>query len=150
VVCLVPAWINDGEKPVVSYKWPCWYPDHTNVFVLFQPCNCWGLYWEIVDGPTTFHVVTAGDADGWCKKWLVWLVSCAPITPNFPSDLQPWALLGIMFRNRCWPTIFHTITAGDAKRWCQKWPVWLASHALTTPTFPSASSHAIVGDCVEK
>jgi hypothetical protein len=33
-------------------------------------------------------------------------------------------LLGIMFRNRCWPTTFHTITAGDADGWCLNWLVW--------------------------
>ena len=27
-------------------------------------------------------------------------------------------LLGIMLRNRCWPTTFHTITAEDADGWC--------------------------------
>ena len=27
-------------------------------------------------------------------------------------------LLGIMLRNRCWPTTFHTITAGDGDGWC--------------------------------
>jgi hypothetical protein len=32
-------------------------------------------------------------------------------------------LLGIMFKNRCWPITFHTFSAGDADRWCQKRPV---------------------------
>ena len=32
-------------------------------------------------------------------------------------------LLGIMLRNRCWPTTFHTITVGDADGWCQNWMV---------------------------
>ena len=32
-------------------------------------------------------------------------------------------LLGTMLRNRCWPTTFHIITAGDADGWCQYWPV---------------------------
>ena len=35
-------------------------------------------------------------------------------------------LLGIMFRNRCWPTTFRIITAEDVDGWCQKWPVWPA------------------------
>ena len=35
-------------------------------------------------------------------------------------------LLGSMLRNRHWPTTFHTITARDASRWCQKRPVWSA------------------------
>jgi hypothetical protein len=29
-----------------------------------------------------------------------------------------------MLKNRCWPIIFHTTTAGDANGWCQNWPVW--------------------------
>ena len=33
-------------------------------------------------------------------------------------------VLGIMLRNRCWPTTFLTITAGDADGWCRNWPVW--------------------------
>ena len=32
-------------------------------------------------------------------------------------------LLGIMFRNRCWPITFQTITAGDADGWCLDSPV---------------------------
>jgi hypothetical protein len=27
-------------------------------------------------------------------------------------------LLGIMFRNNCWPTTFDTITTRDADKWC--------------------------------
>ena len=27
-------------------------------------------------------------------------------------------LMGIMLRNRCWPTTLHTITAEDADGWC--------------------------------
>ena len=49
-------------------------------------------------------------------------------------------LLGIIMRNRCWPTTFHTITAGDADGWCQKQPVWLASQALISPNFMSGFS----------
>ena len=33
-------------------------------------------------------------------------------------------LLGIMLKNRCWPTTFHTITTEDADGWCQNWLVW--------------------------
>ena len=31
--------------------------------------------------------------------------------------------LGIMLRNRCQPTTFHTITTEDADRWCLNWPL---------------------------
>ena len=41
-------------------------------------------------------------------------------------------LLGIMLRNRGWPTTFHTITAGDANEWCMRWVVWSAPHPLAT------------------
>ena len=35
-------------------------------------------------------------------------------------------LMGIMMsRNRYWVTTLHTLAAGDAGGWCQKWPVWL-------------------------
>ena len=27
---------------------------------------------KITCWPTTFHIITAGDADGWCQTWLVW------------------------------------------------------------------------------
>ena len=42
-------------------------------------------------------------------------------------------LLGIMFRNRCWPTTFHTITTGDADGWCLNRPVWSTTHASHNP-----------------
>ena len=32
-------------------------------------------------------------------------------------------LLGIVLRDRCWLTAFHTITAGDGDGWCQEWLV---------------------------
>ena len=37
-----------------------------------------------------------------------------------------WAMKvpGTMLRNRCWPIIFHTITTGDANKWCLNQPVW--------------------------
>ena len=39
-------------------------------------------------------------------------------------------LLEIMFRNNCWPTTFHTITAGDAYEWCMEWVVWSTLRAM--------------------
>ena len=32
-------------------------------------------------------------------------------------------LLGIVLRNRCWPTTFHIITVGDVDGWCLNSPV---------------------------
>ena len=43
-----------------------------------------------------------------------------PLMPRSHQTFSPvptMKLLGIMFRNRCWPIIFHTMAAaGDAKR----------------------------------
>jgi hypothetical protein len=48
-------------------------------------------------------------------------------------------LLGIMFKNRCWPTIFYTISAGDADGWCLNWPGMInPSHLLHCSVFLSA------------
>ena len=58
-------------------------------------------------------------------------------TGRFNQHLMPWShqpfcpvptlkLLEILLRNKCWPTTFHTITAGDANAWCHNWPIWLA------------------------
>ena len=33
-------------------------------------------------------------------------------------------LIGVMFKNRCWPIIFHTIIAINVDGWCHKWLVW--------------------------
>ena len=43
--------------------------------------------------------------------------SCPDHTKTFRPVLAV-KLLGIMLRNRCWPIIFHTITAEDADGWC--------------------------------
>jgi hypothetical protein len=41
-------------------------------------------------------------------------------------------LLGIMFRNRCWPTTFDTITIGDADGRCRKRLVISPSFSLSS------------------
>ena len=49
-----------------------------------------------------------------------------PLMPRSHQTFRPVPtvqLLGIMFRNRCWLTIFHTITTRDADGRCQKRPV---------------------------
>ena len=51
------------------------------------------------------------------------------ISPFVPPSHQAFRpilalkLLGIVLRNRCWPTTFDIITVGGAEGWCQKWPV---------------------------
>lgn len=45
------------------------------------------------------------------------------------QNLRPVSVvnfLGIMLRNRWWPTTFHTILAWDADGWCPNWRVWSA------------------------
>ena len=37
-------------------------------------------------------------------------------------------IVGIMLRDRCWPTTFHTRTTGDAEGMVSEWPVWSAPH----------------------
>ena len=62
------------------------------------------------------------------RYWLRPRPKFDPIPP--PSKFMPLShntlrhrvgateLLGIMLRNRCWPTTFHTITSGDVDEWC--------------------------------
>jgi hypothetical protein len=45
-------------------------------------------------------------------------VSCPHRTKLSVRPVTTVKLLGIKFRNRRWPTTFHTITAGDADGWC--------------------------------
>ena len=50
----------------------------------------------------------------------------ASVTPNFPFGCTvAMKLLGIMLRNRWWPTTFLTITTGDADGWCRNCSVRL-------------------------
>jgi hypothetical protein len=45
------------------------------------------------------------------------------ITPNFPSKFNSAFVRDNVQKNRCWATIFHTIIAGDADKWCEKQPM---------------------------
>jgi hypothetical protein len=74
--------------------------------------------------------------------------SCPPHTQWNRINQQLWAfmprshqtfclvvavkLLGIMFQFRCWPTIFYTITAGDANGWCLNRSVWSTHSAMVS------------------
>ena len=108
-------------------------PDHTKLPVRFQPWNCWGLCLEIYVGQ---------------PLGIFMLRSHQNIHP-----VRVLKSLGIMLRNRCWPTAFHNIIAGNANRWRQKQLVWSTLEyllATITPKVPSGSSLEIVGDYVEK
>ena len=141
-----------GDADGWCQKWLVWSIPHTRPYQTFHPIlavkllgimlrnRCWA---------TIFHTITTGDAGGWCRKWLVWS------TPHTQSHqtlcLVPTVkLLGIMLKSRCEATTFHISTAGDANRWCQKWPVWSTPHTPITPNFPPGCSHEIVGDYAEK
>ena len=50
-------------------------------------------------------------------------------------------LLGIMLRNRWWPTTFLTIPAGDADKWCRNCPVWSAPQQQRTRTWFTSTAH---------
>jgi hypothetical protein len=52
---------------------------------------------------------------------LAWFMPRSHQTFRLVSTVK---LLGIMFRSRCWPTTFYTITAGDVNGWCLHWPLW--------------------------
>ena len=127
-------------------------PDHTKLPVRFQPWNCWGLCLEIYVGqplgifmlrlhqnihpvrvlkslgimlrnrcwPTAFHNIIAGNANRWRQKQLVWSTSSIFMLQSHQKfhPIPVLKLLGIMLRNRCRPTTFHTITAGNADGWC--------------------------------
>ena len=43
-------------------------PYHTKLSVQFRPWNCWGLCWYRCR-PIIFHVIAAGDVDGWCLNY---------------------------------------------------------------------------------
>ena len=43
-------------------------PYHTKLSVQFRLWNCWGLCWYRCR-PIIFHVITAGDVDGWCLNY---------------------------------------------------------------------------------
>ena len=108
--------------------------DHINLFVRFKPWNCWALCSRIDLGPTTLHTLTTRDADIWCQNCSVRSVSRAPITATFPSG-SSHEIVGVMFTNRCWPTIFHSFIAQDVDGWCHKCVVWSTPHAPITANF---------------
>ena len=55
-------------------------------------------------------------------------------------------LLGIMLRNRWWPTTFITITAGDADGWCRNCPVRSAPQWSSSLQISTAYGYLIIYD----
>ena len=53
-------------------------------------------------------------------------------------------LLGIMLRNRCWPTTFHIITVEDGNKGCLDSPVWSTPrHQTVAPWGEEFSEHNV-------
>ena len=85
--------------------------DHTKLPVRFEPCNRWGLCWEIC-------TVTNGDADGWCLNWPVWLAHRALITPNCPSGSSHVIVGDYVEKSTMLQT--ETVTDGANSGWCDQ------------------------------
>ena len=71
-------------------------------------------------------------------EWMAWMWSAHETTPSIHIASMTWLvsqshqtfhlvpavkLLGIMLRNRCRPTTFHTIATEDADGWSHTWLV---------------------------
>ena len=75
--------------------------------------------------PTTNHSNKTHD-------WILFV--CLAFTCSKPSlmprshqtfrPVPTMKLLGIMLRNRCWPTTFHIVIVANVDGWCHKWLVW--------------------------
>ena len=61
-------------------------PHHTLRLVL--AVKLFGIMLRIRGRFITFHIITSGDADGWCEKWPVWSAPHALIAPNVPSSFS--------------------------------------------------------------
>ena len=94
------VWIGRCDQPLV--------PQSHQTFRLFLVVELLKIMGRNICWPTTFHTITLGDAHRWCHKWLEWSAPHAPSTPKTCHPVPPMNLLGIMFRNRCRPTTFHT------------------------------------------
>ena len=111
--------------------------------------KCWGLCWEIDVHPPLFillqpKMLMDGAISGRCDQ---------PLMPRWHQIFRlvlTMKLLGIMLRNRWWPTTFQSNIVGDVVGWCHKWPVWSTPQAPITPNFLFGSNRGIVGDYVEK
>ena len=73
--------------------------------------RCWSTTFTLLQSNMPMDSVRTG----WCDQPLV------PQSHQTFRSVPTVELLGIMLRNRCWPTTAHTITAVNADRWCHKW-----------------------------
>ena len=64
--------------------------------------------------------------DGWMRRTKPTATPFCRIVPRSHQNFRRFAaikLLGIMLRNRCWPTTICIITAGDVDGWYWNWPM---------------------------
>jgi hypothetical protein len=94
------------KTPLIIFYWLCLFspflwtlmPNHTKLSIQFQLRSCQELCLEIDVGPPFFILLQ-------------------PLMPRSHQTFRPVPTSKfprIMFRIRCWPTIFHIITAEDA------------------------------------
>ena len=110
----IPAGDVDGR----CWDWPVWSTPHTKLSVRFRAWKCWGLRWGIDVGPPLSTLLQPG-----MSTYDVRTNRCVqPLMPRSHQTFRPVPaveMLGTMIRIRCWPTVFHTIPAGYADRWCE-------------------------------
>ena len=161
-------------------------PHHTKLTIQFELWNCSGLWGEIdvgsplftllqlempTNGVTIYNTISMLLGGQRCNIGCDLVRNSIPprskfMPPSHQTFRPVWAmnLLGILLRNRCWLTTFHTITAGHADEWCHYlqhyfhapgraalwywlWlgpklnPTSIKIHALITPNFLSGLSH---------
>ena len=110
---------NDPGEPAVSYRWTGWVWE---IPVQDQECR------KITDHFKGIGRIYLDFKKGnWRMSTCSWLdlqtLGSQSVMPKIL--LNHWSnssckMLRIMLRNRCWPTIFHTITTWYAHIWCQK------------------------------
>ena len=101
----------------------------------FCCCGNLRLFWGEKLGMSKCQVLFGGLSCLRCLPWFRaniknWdktpVVRVMPWSHQTFRSVQAVKFLGIVLRNRWWPTTFLTITAEDADRWCRNCPVWSA------------------------
>ena len=137
-------------------------PDLTKLSVRFETWSCWGLCWEIDVGPPRFTLLQSEMPTKWCLNLSMWsapqslllstrllsmllsghrcrigynlVQNSCPDHTKLSVGFEPMKLLAIILRNRCWPATFHTITPGDANKWCMNWSLLFTRLISMLPT----------------
>ena len=108
---LVPCWMHEplrASKERVYGLFRPSPPGHTIYLVQFQPWNCCGLRWEIIDvGPPFFHTsITTRDVGRWRQKWLV---GSTPPSSNVQSmEVGSYHFMGVpSLESQVWHGCLH-------------------------------------------